>query len=111
VSRSGPTVGEKTRHSYGPVHSTCIDFNPITRHHAHLTASLYVCQMTADLYIYPGDSGGSVFFTNASGITILDGIAWGYVTDGTGTYAMLSPIDGVHFDLGPFAACPHCSIY
>ena len=54
---------------------------------------MYVCQMVANTYVYPGDSGSSVF-NNVNGFTILEGLTWLHYVDTTGDYMAFSPIDG-----------------
>jgi hypothetical protein len=106
-------LGYAGGHSYGPIYRSCVDLVPgnhLPTPGGSRNGSLYVCQMVANVYVYPGDSGSPVF-NNVNGITILEGIAWEHYVDTTGDYLAFSPIDGVHFDLGPFVAFPGGSRY
>jgi len=104
-------VGIGSGHTYGPIHRTCVDVPPFNPDGTTRQNSRYVCQMWADAYVYGGDSGAPVWYSAPSGVNILLGIVWAQTADSTGLYMEFSPIDGVHFDLGPFATFPGGSIY
>lgn len=103
-------MGRTTGHTYGPITQTCVNQFPVQKDgmggELILTGNLYVCQMFANAFSAGGDSGAPVFI-NSNGFTILAGLNWGTTGDGI----VFSPIDGVHWDLGPFATYPGGSVY
>ena len=102
-------MGRVTGHTYGSITNTCYDMNPLEKHgfqDSVFVDKKYPCQMIADVYIQPGDSGGPVFI-NSNGSTILAGISWAML----GNTMVFSPIDGVHFDLGPLVTYSGGSVY
>jgi hypothetical protein len=101
-------MGQSSGHTYGPVTQTCVNIIP-----PFDSGRVMVCQMFANLYAVEGDSGGTVFDTSSGGITVLDGMVVGVTADINGNLngIYFSSIDGVHWDVGPLAACSGCSNY